>query len=103
MTNIVPDCDFDEAVEQIRKEHQLSMNQEIALRKIIARRQLQDNDACNIQIGGMFVLTWRLCKRLGEEKAFLETLEEISNHCLQGDSHRLFVLYYALTVSQFDI
>ena len=55
-----------------------------------------DPDLNNLDINILLYETWELIKKLDSYKEFSETLFEIEQHCIQGDSHRLWTLYIAL-------
>jgi hypothetical protein len=89
---------FSQAVAQLPKEEIDGFpNAKIALDKIKGRVAVIDNDL-GLSVQGMYVLTWILCQRAGLDgiRAFVATLDETAGTCVQGDTHRLFLLMNAM-------
>lgn len=58
-----------------------------------------DSDLGKVNCAKLLVETWKKIKQLKEDslyQLFEETLNDINNTCVQGDSHRLFALYHVL-------
>jgi hypothetical protein len=56
-----------------------------------------DPDLGGAQVGAILVETWRKVQQADDVKAvFIETLADIGDTCVQGDSHRLLLLWLAL-------
>ena len=72
---------------------------EAVLRKLEQRRQRPDSDLCGVSGAGLCVLFWDVVRGQGERESFAlfaDTLEEVGQTCLQGDTHRLFWAYLPL-------
>lgn len=68
--------------------------------KIVKRRGIRDRDLCGCSPLGLFVLAY---EKVQDKKALSDMLADIAHTCVQGDTHRLFSLIYAIHHSSMDI
>jgi len=67
--------------------------------KIKLRSACVDNDIGGLYGAGLLVLVWQRVRSINEPetyKHFEDTMMDIGQTCLQGDTHRLFATYIAL-------
>jgi hypothetical protein len=82
------------------RETTLSPKFDSIVRKIVKRRGVRDHDLCGCSPLGLFVLA---CEKVQDKKALNDMLADISHTCVQGDTHRLFSLLYAIHYSTIDV
>lgn len=71
--------------------------------KIESRLDITDGDIGGIYGAGLLVIVWKQVKEFNEAetyKHFSDTMLDIGNTCVQGDTHRLFETYIALRQSK---
>lgn len=90
-----------EEIEQVRLEilEKYGSQKSTIVEKIIGRAGISDNDLAGVNVGKLLVKTWELVKSISDDSVFSllsETLEDIGQTCLQGDTHRLWSFYRAL-------
>jgi len=75
------------------------------LDKLKKRKEIRDKDLCGIPAAGLFTLCWARAIEINKPDPkcrenvkilFRYHLLDIGHHCVQGDTHRLFLLYIAL-------
>ena len=74
-----------------------------ALQKMVAREaagSYVDPDLDGQSVARILVDTWRLVRSAEVDELFVETLTDIGQTCMQGDSHRLLALFIALYNSE---
>jgi hypothetical protein len=65
-----------------------------------------DNDLANVNVSRLLLETWSLIKDLKDHSiyhGFEEILDDIRDTCLQGQSHRLFAYWIALSRDKTNI
>ena len=62
-----------------------------------------DQDLGGEHVGAILVATWQLVREADVDELFIETLADIGDTCIQGDSHRLLALYLALTETDVEV
>jgi hypothetical protein len=70
--------------------------------KIESRFDIADSDIGGLYEAGLLVIVWNQVRAFNEAetyKHFSDTMLDIGNTCVQGDTHRLFETYIALNES----
>jgi hypothetical protein len=86
---------FDETRAAMAATGQLAPTLEPVLSKLAQRRDMLDQDLGGVSGAGLLVLVWDLADH--DMATLNDTLQDIGQTCLQGDTHRLFALWVALT------
>ena len=71
--------------------------------KIATRFDIADSDIGGLYEAGLLVIVWNQVSAFNEAetyKHFSDTMLDIGNTCVQGDTHRLFETYVALSGSK---
>ncbi|MDR3541961.1 MAG: hypothetical protein P4L69_13480 [Desulfosporosinus sp.] len=91
---------FDKVVEEIASYYHEDPMVKMVLAKMVGRKQVTDMDLCGVMPAGLLALIWiEYIKRIDEKECydlFQDTLLDMSQTCVQGDSHRLFTILVAL-------
>lgn len=70
--------------------------------KIESRIDIVDGDIGGLYGAGLLVIVWNQVKSFNEAETYIhfsDTMLDVGNTCVQGDTHRLFETYIALRAS----
>lgn len=92
---------FDEACAEILSLYRDDPEVKSVLAKIRSRKGVRDQHLCGVLPAGLLAIVWADQVTLINEPELYEhfrlTLIDIGGTCLQGDTHRLFATYVALS------
>lgn len=92
---------FNDVCKEILEKYKGDRMVSSVLDKIRGRIGLKDKHLCDILPAGLLAIVWTDQITLVDEpesyEHFRQTLEDIGGTCLQGDTHRLFSTYVALS------
>ena len=95
-------CYLDRVCTEMRAKYTNPMV-DLVLNKMTTRKAIKDSDLRGVMPAGLLCMVWlKLVMVINTPECyqhFLDTLVDIAGTCVQGDTHRLFSTYVALTRS----